>query len=77
MEKISTRDNLQIDNVQEFANAVGGNDNLWQCLVGREVTHCTWGKGEVSLINTHRIFLKNFGGFTSYPKNRFIEESLK
>jgi DNA helicase IV len=74
MENISTRDNLQIDNIQEFAKAVDGNDNLWQCLVGREVIHCTWGKGEVSLINTHRIFLKNFGGPTSYPKNRFIEE---
>lgn len=74
MENISTSDNLKIDNVQEFAKAAGENDDLWQCLVGREVLHCTWGKGEVSLVNMHRIFLKNFGGPTSYPKNRFIEE---
>jgi DNA helicase-4 len=74
MENISTIDNLQIGTVQEFAKAIGGNDNLWHFLVGREVIHCTWGKGEVSLVNMHRIFLKNFGGPTSYPKNRFIEE---
>jgi DNA helicase-4 len=74
MENISTRDNLKIGTVQEFAKAIGGNDSLWRFLVGREVTHCTWGKGEVSLVNMHRIFLKNFGGPISYPKNRFIEE---
>ncbi len=74
MENIRVRDNLRIGSIQEFVKAVDKNNNLWQCLVGQEVVHCTWGKGEVSLVNMHRIFLKNFDGPASYSKNRFIEE---
>lgn len=74
MRHIISSGNLQIYTIQEFIEAIGESDGLWQHLVGREVIHKNGIKGVISLVNNHRIFLENFSLAKSYSKSKFIEE---